>query len=99
MGPQATVDFMARVVAATTANSDQDHIHMIVDHNPQVPNRHAAVAGKAPSIGPVLAAMARRLEDAGADFPVMVEKAVASYLYLVKVEYLVDLEVPVATEK
>jgi aspartate racemase len=72
MGPQATVDFMARVIAATTAATDQDHIHMIVDHNPQVPNRHAAVAGTAPSIGPELAAMARRLEGAGADFLVMV---------------------------
>lgn len=79
MGPQATVDFMARVIAATTANSDQDHIHMIVDHNPQVPNRHAAVAGKAPSIGPVLAAMARRLEGAGADFLVMVCNTAHAY--------------------
>jgi aspartate racemase len=72
MGPEATVDFMARVIAATRATSDQDHIHMLVDHNPQVPNRHAAIAGTAPSIGPDLAAMARRLEGAGADFLVMV---------------------------
>lgn len=72
MGPQATVDFMARVIAATPADSDQDHIHMIVDHDPRVPNRHAAIAGTAPSIGPELAAMARRLEGAGADFLVMV---------------------------
>jgi aspartate racemase len=72
MGPQATVDFMARVIAATNAATDQDHIHMIVEHNPQVPNRHAAIAGTAPSIGPDLAAMARRLEGAGADFLVMV---------------------------
>lgn len=72
MGPQATVDFMARVIAATGATSDQEHIHMIVDHNPQVPNRHAAIAGTAPSIGPDLAAMAQRLEGAGADFLVMV---------------------------
>ena len=72
LGPEATVDFMAKVIAATPASSDQDHIHMLVDHKPTVPNRHAAIAGNAPSVGPELAAMARGLEIAGADFLVMV---------------------------
>ncbi len=72
MGPEATVDFMARVLAATPASCDQDHIHLLVDHNPGVPDRHAAIAGTGPGIGPELAAMARRLETAGADFLVMV---------------------------
>lgn len=72
MGPGATVDFMARVIASTGATADQDHIHMVVDHNPHVPNRHEAIAGTAPGIGPDLAAMATRLEGAGADFLVMV---------------------------
>ncbi|MEQ9465416.1 MAG: amino acid racemase [Haliea sp.] len=72
MGPEATVDFMARVIAATPASCDQDHIHLLVDHNPGVPDRHAAIAGTGPGIGPDLAAMAQRLETAGADFLVMV---------------------------
>ena len=38
MGPEATVDFMARVLAATDAATDQEHIHMLVDHNPRVPD-------------------------------------------------------------
>ena len=42
LGPEATVDFMARVVAATEASCDQDHIRMLIDHNPGVPNRHDA---------------------------------------------------------
>jgi aspartate racemase len=71
MGPSATVDFLAKVVAATDAESDQQHIRMIIDHNPQVPDRHAAIAGEAPDLGPLLAATARRLEAAGADFLVM----------------------------
>jgi len=72
LGPDATVDFLAKVVAATPAASDQDHIRMLIDHNPGVPNRHAAIAGTAPGVGPELAAMARGLETAGADFLVMV---------------------------
>jgi aspartate racemase len=72
MGPEATVDFMSRIIAATEASSDQDHIPMLVDHNPAIPNRHDAIAGKTPSVGPELAEMAQRLEAGGADFLVMV---------------------------
>lgn len=79
MGPDATVDFMSRVLAATPAACDQDHIHMLVDHNPRVPNRHQAIAGDAPSVGPQLAAMARGLEQAGADFLVMVCNTAHAY--------------------
>ena len=72
MGPDATVDFLAKVVAATDAACDQDHVRMLVDHNPQLPNRHDAIAGTGPDVGPQLAAMAVGLESAGADFLVMV---------------------------
>ena len=72
MGPQATVDFLAKVVAQTDANSDQDHIRMLVDHNPKVPNRHAAIAGHGGEVGAALADMAIRLERAGANFLLMV---------------------------
>ncbi len=79
MGPDATVDFLAKVVAATEAASDQDHIHQIIDHNPKVPNRHAAIAGVGPDPSPELTAMARRLEAAGADFLVMVCNTAHAY--------------------
>jgi aspartate racemase len=71
MGPEATVDFMSLVIALTGASRDQDHIHLLVDQNPQVPNRQRAIRGEGPDPGPELGAMARRLERAGADFLVM----------------------------
>jgi aspartate racemase len=71
MGPAATVDFFARVVRATPAATEQHHLHLIIDNNPGVPNRNLGVAGTGPSPGPALAQMARRLEQAGADFLVM----------------------------
>ncbi|RZJ31448.1 MAG: aspartate racemase, partial [Brevundimonas sp.] len=62
MGPAATVAFLARVQALTPAESDQDHIRIIADINPQVPDRNRAPdAAEA-----VLAGMALRLRDAGA---------------------------------
>jgi aspartate racemase len=71
MGPDATVDFMAKVISLTPADKDQDHVHMLVDHNPTVPNRQAAILADGEDPGPELAAMAVRLEAAGADFLVI----------------------------
>jgi aspartate racemase len=72
MGPAATLDFLAKLQRVTPAASDQGHIHVLVDLNPQVPDRNAALAGSGPSPGPVLAQMARGLEAAGAEGLVMV---------------------------
>jgi aspartate racemase len=66
------VDFMAKVIAATDAGADQDHVRMLVDHNPLVPNRHDAVASGTSGVGKELAAMAAGLQRSGADFLVMV---------------------------
>lgn len=71
MGPDTTVDFMAKVIAATRAEKDQDHARLLVDQNPALPNRQAALRGDGEDPGPALAAMARGLERAGADFLVM----------------------------
>lgn len=68
MGPEATVELMRRIIAATPAVDDVDHIHVIVDNNPKVPSRiKALIEGGGDDPAPVIAAMARRLEAAGAD--------------------------------
>nr|WP_310523539.1 amino acid racemase [Polymorphobacter sp.] len=66
MGPAATADFLARLVVAAQAPQDTDHPRVLVDSNPQVPDRNAARQGRGPSPGPVLAAMAQRLVASGA---------------------------------
>lgn len=66
MGPQATVDLMSKVIAATPARCEADHVHMIVDCNPHVPPRTVALLEDGASPGPELARMARALVDAGA---------------------------------
>ena len=71
MGPAATADFFSRLVRATDAKRDQDHLHVIIDNDPAVPDRNLALAGRGPSSGPAMAAMARRLHAAGADFLVI----------------------------
>jgi aspartate racemase len=58
---------MQKVIAATPARDDADHIPLIVDQNPQVPSRiRHLIEGTGDDPGPVLAAMAARLQAAGA---------------------------------
>lgn len=66
MGPAATADFLARLVRGVPARHDCDHPRILVDCNPQVPDRNAALSGTGPSPGPALAAMARGLAAQGA---------------------------------
>ncbi len=67
MGPAATVDLMARLIAATPAARDEDHLRLFVDNNPQVPNRNEAIAGGGESPAAALVAMAQGLERQGAE--------------------------------
>jgi len=72
MGPEATVDLMRRVIKATPAHDDSDHIRMIVDNNPTVPSRiKAVIEGIGESPAPILVQMGSKLEAYGADFLVI----------------------------
>ncbi len=66
MGPLATVDFLRKLVAATPARCDQDHIPMIVRFCPDVPDRAEALAGAGPSPEAALVEAAVELSRAGA---------------------------------
>ncbi|MCA3734336.1 MAG: amino acid racemase [Phenylobacterium sp.] len=62
MGPAATLDFLGKLQALTPVERDEDHIRVIVDINPQIPDRNDPFARP----GPVLAEMAGGLQGAGA---------------------------------
>jgi len=68
LGPWATLDLYRRILELTPAREDQDHLHVIIDSNPHVPDRTAAILGEGESPMPALAAGLRRLADAGAGF-------------------------------
>jgi aspartate racemase len=72
MGPEATVEFMRRIIAKTPAHDDRDHLRVLVDNNPKIPSRIAAlIEGTGEDPSPVLCEMARGLETQGADFLVV----------------------------
>ncbi len=66
VGPAATVDFMAKVISNTHAARDQDHIRMVVDHNPQIPDRTANLLHHDADPTVALFASCKRLEADGA---------------------------------
>ncbi len=89
LGPEATLDFFAKVLQKTPAKADQEHLHLLINNNPKVPNRNEAVAGLGPSPGPILAEMAKALKQAGADFLVMVCNA--AHAFQAEIEAAVDI--------
>jgi len=66
MGPEATVDLFRRIVEATPAARDQDHIPTLVLSYPQVPERTPAIRAGDRSIVPYLVEGVKVLERAGA---------------------------------
>lgn len=68
MGPMATVDLMKKIILATPASKDQEHIPMLVDNNSQIPDRTKAIMGQGASPAPEMVKTAKRLMMAGADF-------------------------------
>jgi aspartate racemase len=66
MGPLATVDFLAKLVAATEAATDQQHIPVVVRSVPQIPDRSACIMKGGESPLPALRFGLRELARAGA---------------------------------
>jgi aspartate racemase len=58
---------MDKVVRATPAGRDQDHVRMVVEHNPQIPDRTGHLVGGGPDPTVALYAAAKKLEAADAD--------------------------------
>lgn len=71
MGPAATCDLMMKIIEMTEAACDQEHIHVLVDSNVNIPDRTAALLSGGEDPVPEMLASARRLESIGADFLIL----------------------------
>ena len=68
MGPEATIDLFYKIIKFSPAEKDQEHLRIIIDNNPKIPDRTAAILGKGEDPLPALQETAQNLEKAGADF-------------------------------
>lgn len=71
MGPLATADLIAKITHHTPVTREQDHLRLLVDSNPAIPDRNEAVRGSGPSPAPAMIESAQLLERSGADLIVI----------------------------
>jgi aspartate racemase len=68
MGPESTAELLVRITRCTPAAVEQDHLRVIIDSNPKIPNRtDGLLSGETGPIIEALGRTARNLESAGAD--------------------------------
>ena len=67
MGPMATADLFTKIVENTAAKTDQEHLHVLIDNNTDIPDRTACILqGSDAPLAPMVES-ARRLVEQGAD--------------------------------
>jgi aspartate racemase len=66
MGPLATADFFHKILLATPAGCDEDHIPLLIASDPRIPRRTPAILDGGTSPLPALRAIRDRLIGAGA---------------------------------
>ena len=59
--PEATTELFKRIVDLIPAKRDLDHLRIIIDNNPKIPDRTAAIIGEGNSPLPLLIETAKNL--------------------------------------
>ncbi len=91
MGPAATGDLFLKIVAETPAETDQDHIPVVIYSDPRVPDRTDALLHGGEDPVPWLISGARQLERMGATFVVI--PCNTAHAFLDQVEPNVDIPI------
>ncbi|WP_267888952.1 MULTISPECIES: aspartate/glutamate racemase family protein [Streptomyces] len=91
LGPLACANFYMRLVEQTTAGSDQEHPEVLLLSSPAIPSRLDHLLSDGPSPVEQLQAVARRLQDAGAQLIAM--PSVTTQAYYDEVSAAVDVPV------
>ncbi|NIV11270.1 MAG: amino acid racemase [Aliifodinibius sp.] len=91
MGPESTFELMRLVVENTPVQTEQDHIRMLVDNRPEIPDRTEFILGKGPSPVPLLQDSARELSRWGADF--LAIACNTAHYFIKEIKEVVDIPV------
>jgi aspartate racemase len=97
MGPAATIRLYEEITARTPARADQDHIPLVIESNPGIPDRTAALLAGGADPLPAMLESVRRLTAAGAEFiaiacntahawyPAIAQAAAVPVLHLIRI--------------
>ena len=67
LGPAATVDLFDKIVKATPAKNDQEHFKLVIEENPQIPDRTACLLEEGTDPTLAMYNCAKRLQNDGCD--------------------------------
>src|SRR5690625_4394616 len=71
MGPEATLELFGRIIKATPATRDQDHVKLEIMNDTQIPDRTSYIFGKGKNPVPKLLENLNKLNLAGADLAII----------------------------
>lgn len=91
MGPEATRECFDSIISHTPADSDQEHVPVLVYNNPQIPDRTEAILRDGEDPLPYLESSAKKLEEAGAD--IIIVPCNTAHYFLSDIRNAVDIEV------
>lgn len=91
MGPLATCDLMRKIIDHTEAANDQEHIHICVDSNTNIPDRTAAILYDGSNPLPEMIKSAVRLQSMGAD--VLIIPCNTAHFYLEEIRKYIDIPI------
>lgn len=91
MGPQATLECYSNIIKSTPAETDQEHLRVVIEANPKVPDRTAAIIGQGESPLTILVEGCRGLQRAGADFIII--PCVSAHFFLDQIQKQITLPI------
>lgn len=71
MGPEASSYLYQKIIELSGADTDQDHLEIIIHNNTRIPDRTAAILDNKPSPVPEIQRSVKMLESAGAECIIM----------------------------
>ena len=96
MGPAATCLLFEKIIRMTQVERDQDHLHIIINNDPSIPDRTAAILGRGPSPVEAIIRSANTLVAAGADHLLM--PCMTSHAYYAAIQEQVEVPIVNAIE-
>ncbi|HBH11570.1 MAG TPA: aspartate racemase [Clostridiales bacterium] len=91
MGSKATADLFSKIILNTQSQKDQDHLHIIIDCNPKVPDRVSSIEKGDNAPVKYLKEMAMNLINCKAD--VLVIACITAHHYITVLQRSVDIPI------
>lgn len=91
MGPEATADFFLKLVRATPATRDQEHLRVLIWSDPTIPDRTEALLANGVDPTPALIAGAKLLQESGASM--LAVPCNTAHAFLSDVQRAVDIPI------